>query len=70
MPPADFRALLAAAGLSRRWLAEAHGVSRATVDTWCDGASGTRRALPPPAELVVWLTRRAADTPPRRAGRA
>jgi hypothetical protein len=59
----DFTRLLRATGVSRRWLARATGRTRSAVDRWCDGTAR------PPAEVVAWLERRAADPPPRLAQR-
>ena len=55
----DFRALLAAAGVSRPWLAEQTGRARTAIDRWCDGSAAA------PAAVVEWLTRRIADPPPK-----
>jgi hypothetical protein len=56
----DFPTLLATAGVSRVWLAQATGYSRSAVDSWC---SGERR---PPGGIVAWLQKRAEDQPPKR----
>jgi hypothetical protein len=63
MTPDQFRAALAETGISRPWLAAAAGRSRTWVDQLCDGRVSV------PAELADWLTRRAADPPPRLADR-
>jgi hypothetical protein len=56
--PAEFRAALARAGVSRPWLAAATGRQRGAVDRWCAGTA----AVPPP--VLAWLARRLNDPPP------
>jgi hypothetical protein len=54
----DFHILSRATGISRPWLAAAIGRTRTAIDRWCDGTAR------PPAAVVEWLERRAADPPP------
>lgn len=63
MTPADFPALLSAAGVSRVWLAQRTGWGLSTIGLWC--VPDPRYS--PPDELVAWLRKRAEDHPPRKA---
>ena len=58
MTAAEFRYALAAAGVSRPWLATATGRSLSTVDHWCSGRT------PAPDAVAAWLSVRMADPPP------
>ena len=61
MAAAAFPALLAAAGVSRPWLAAQAGRSLSAVDQWCAGSSNA------PGEVVAWLQRRVSNAPPKLA---
>jgi len=58
MSAEEFRAALAATGVSVAWLAKATGRSKGAFRRWLNGS-----AQPPPT-LTNWLITRAANPPP------
>jgi DNA-binding transcriptional regulator YiaG len=54
MTPAEFRAALAALGLSQTAAAHLMGVRLSTVQRWCQG----ERETPEPAQRLLWAMQR------------